>query len=362
MTRVSPVLALLIAFAAPAQAQDWLLLQGIGTVEGWGTDSASTLLSHDNGHPSFLTDLQLFAAAAVRPNLQLLAMGEYEGGTASDEPGFDYDQLELRYIASAHLVVDIGKMPTLVGAFAYREYAPINPLVGSPDGFVVTYPWTVAVSGTATRFDYRAALVSLPATHAAYVPDPGSALHAVLGGGYTPSPEVRIGASATWGPYLNDGLPRLPAGTSWSTYQQKMVAFDNRVSIGYVEWRTELALSRYDVPTTSAPLDALAYYTEGKVTWSPRLFAAVRVERNDYALIQSLATSSAWTGRLVNSWNAEAGLGYRLAPGALFKLSFRRAWWLVGPDLRPGLPDGYALAAQVSYQADVRSWFDRPVH
>ena len=58
--------------------------------------------------------------------------------------------------------------------------------------------------------------------------------------------------------------------------------------------------------------------------------------------------------------DAEAGLGWHLAPGAILKVSYRRDQWIVDEARKDMFPEGYALAAQLSYTFDVVSWFERP--
>lgn len=356
------VVALLFSWAAPAQAQDWLLVHGIADGEGWATDAASPLLSRNEGQFATLGRIQLFAVAAVRPTLQLIFMGEVEGGDATDEADqleIGYDLLLLRFIPTRLAVIDVGKFPSPVGAFANRRLSTTNPLIGSPDGYAVTYPWGAQVSGTTSHFDYRAALVSLPVTHEDYSPDPGPAVRPALGGGYTPVPELRLGASVTWGPYLNSDLgAALPAGADWKSYTQRVVAFDSRFSRGYFELHGELAFARYEVPNQTATVDGVTYYAEVKQTLSPRFFAAVRAERNDYPFIMPVGGST-WIARSVDVYNVEVGAGFRASAGTLVKATYRRGWYDVDPDLRAFLPDGYAFALQISCDLDVRSWFER---
>lgn len=355
-------LALLLSGAAPAHGQDWLLVSGIADGEGWATDSVSRLLSRNGGDFATLGRFQLFAGAAVRPNLQLIFMGEVEGGNATDEADeldIGYDLLELRYIPSLLAVIDAGKFPNPVGAFANRRLSTTNPLIGSPDGYAVSYPWGVQISGTTSHFDYRAAVVSLPVTHEGYTPDPSPAPRPALGGGYTPGPAFRVGASATWGPYLNSDLgAAIPAGADWKDYGERVLAFDTRFNRGYFEFRGELAYSWYDVPNMTESIDGLTWYTEVKQTWTPRLFTAARVERNDYPFIRP-ASGTTWIARQVDVYNAEVGLGFRPSPGTILKASYRYGWYDIPPELRATLPNGYAVAIQISWDMDIKSWFER---
>ncbi len=352
--------ALLVAAVAPASAQQWLLLDGIADGETWATDSASLQLSRDGGHPAPAGRVQLFAGVDAR-RVQIIFMGEIEGGKGSSEGTTEvgYDQLIVRFLPSPLLVVDVGKFPSPLGAFANRRLSTINPLIGAPDGYPVQYPWGAEVSGTTAHFDYRAAVVSLPATHEDYVPDPSPTARPVLGGGFTPVPELRLGASVTWGPYLNRDLaPVLPPGADWKSYSQRIVAFDTRISRGYFEFHGELALSRYDVPAQATPVDGVAYYAEVKETWTPRFFTAIRVERNDYPFI-SPVDASQWIAQTVNGYNTEIGVGVRAGAGTIVKVSYRRLWWNVDPALQPAPPGGYAFAIQLSLHFDAKAWVER---
>lgn len=354
-------LALLVS-APPLCAQQWqgLMLEGIADGEMWATDPSSTVLSRDDGHAAPAGRLQLFGGLDAR-RLQLIAMGELEGGNGSAEgkTEWGYDQLMVRVLASPYATLDAGKFPSPLGAFANRRLSTMNPLIGTPDGYPVRYPWGMVLNGAGFRVDYRVGVMSLPATHEDYAPDPTPRLRPVLGAGVTPIPEVRIGASVTWGPYLNDTLGAvLPAGADWKDYSQRVIAFDSRVSRGYTEVHAELALSRYDVPTRPTPIDGVTYYAEAKQTWNPRLFSAVRFERNDYPFILPI-TASQWIAQRADGYNVELGLGVRPDARSLVKVSYRRLWWNIDPSLRARLPDGYAVALQLSLHFDVRDWLDR---
>ena len=42
----------------------------------------------------------------------------------------------------------------------------VNPLIGTPEGYPVVYPWGGQIQGVVSGFDYRVGLVSLPTSHA----------------------------------------------------------------------------------------------------------------------------------------------------------------------------------------------------
>ena len=95
-------------------------------------------------------------------------------------------------------------------------------------------------------------------------------------------------------------------------------------------------------------MNGLSYYLEGKYTWSPRIFTALRLEENNYAFIQPVGRG-AWFTRSVQMLNGEVGAGYRFSTDFLLKTSYRRDRW--PPDLAAFLPNGHAFAVQLSYQA-----------
>jgi hypothetical protein len=263
----------------------------------------------------------------------------------------------VRFTWSEALVVDAGKMAHPVGAFAARRYSSRNPMIGVPDGYPVQYPYGVQLSGARGRVDYRAAVVSLPVSHEGYLPEPGSAARPAIGAGYTPTTGVRLGASATWGPYLNDELPAtLLGGRSWRANAQRIGALDAQVSRGYLELRGELAAARYDVPgdasAAARTVHGLTYYAEGRYTLTPRLFVAARAERNDYAFVAP-ASATAWIATPTDMHDAELGAGWRLDRRTLLKASVRADRWDVPAELRSTLGNGAAVALQLSRTFDV---------
>jgi hypothetical protein len=335
-------------------------VQGIADAEFWKTDSGSALLARNGGRPGALGRVHLWGAAELGRHVVVYAAGTAEGGNGRDEPEaapeWYTDLAGVRYTQSEAFVVDAGKLTYPVGAFAARRYSTRNPLIGAPDGYPVEYPLGVQLSGAHGRVDYRAAVISLPLTHDDYLPEAGRAPRPALGAGVTLTTGVRVGASATWGPYLNDEVPpSLLAGRSWRDYHERVTAVDAQVSRGYLELRGELAASRYDVPgEPQEPVTTVRgvnWYGEAKYTLSPRLFVAGRVERNKYAYIEAEPTE--WEATSTDMYNGEVGAGYRVDARTLVKASVRADRWNVAPALRSVLPNGAALALQLSRAFDV---------
>jgi hypothetical protein len=59
-------------------------------------------------------------------------------------------------------------------------------------------------------------------------------------------------------------------------------------------------------------------------------------------------------------FDVEAGAGYRIAPGAVLKVSYRRDWWNVPDSTKSMFPNGHSVAAQLTYSFNVNSWLERP--
>lgn len=359
MPFVRRALALTAIVALPMElgAQGGALLQGIADAEFWSTDSNSNLLTRNHGQPGTLVRLQLWGAFEPWSGLVLYALGEGAFGSAENNVGRvagSLDQLGVRYTRSAAFVLDIGKMTHPLGTFAARRFSTRNPLIGEPDGYPDEYPVGVQLSGAGSHFDYRVAAVSLPVYHEGYVPDPSAALRPALGAGFTPFTGLRVGGSATWGPYLNSSLPAsLLAGKSWQDFQQRVWALDLAYSHDYLEVHAEFASGSYDVPGAADAVAGETWYVEAKYALGPRVFLAARAERNNYPFIRAAGATS-WTTRVTDFDDGEVGLGYRVSASLLAKVSYRADHWYITPAERAFLgPGGHALAVQISQSFDV---------
>jgi hypothetical protein len=332
-------------------AQQRIVVQGLADAEAWRTSGGSRLLARNQDRPLVTGRLNLWTAVSLVSNLLGLAHGAAEAG--GGEADFRLDQLVLRWSPSRALLVQAGRFPSPIGGFAPRRLPDANPLVGTPDLYPVSYPWGVMVTGVLGRIDYRAGIVDRPVSNERYVPRSGSRARVAVGAGITPAIGLRFGASATSGPYLGPALAdSIPGPSSWSDFGQRVLAFDAAWSHGYLELRAEAAWSSYDVPGRAEPTTGEAGYFEAKYTWSPRFFTAVRLERNRYAFIRPTA-GPAWMGVATTFVDGEIGLGYRIDHRTLVKATVRADSWDVPPVMRSILPNGSAVAIQVSRGFDL---------
>ena len=352
------LVALVVLGAERGEAQASVLLQGIADGEFWSTDTMSTFLRRNSGNPGVMGRLQLWGAVEPARGLVFYANGIAERGPACPSPEVELEQGGARYTVSRQLVVDAGKITSLVGEFANRRFSTRNPLIGEPDAYPVQYPTGVQVSGAAKVFDYALAAVDLPVWHEGYTPHPTRAWRPVARAGVTPFIGVRLGASYTEGPYLNDGFSAtVLAQKSWKDYAQRVAAVDFALSAGFFELNSEVGWSTFEVPQRD-DVEGLAYYVEGKYTFTPRLFAATRLERNDYPFIDNFG--GFWVARKTDFHNEEYGIGYRLSASTLVKASYRRDTWQVTASNDPFVnPGGRAFAFQLSQAFDVMDWVDR---
>jgi hypothetical protein len=348
------LLTALLLGAPAAHAQGGIMLQGVLDAELWKTDSLSVLLARNGGRPGAMGRLGLWGAAEPWRDVVVFGQLSAETGPGRHEEGSELyvTQYGTRWSPSDAFVLEAGKMTHIVGTFSSRYLSFRNPLVGMPDGYSLVYPFGVKVTGTASMFDWRAALLSKPLTHEDYTVEPSHAMRPAVGGGITLFTGFRLGASATVGPYLNRDLaPTLLAGRGWRDYHQRLVAADLQLSRGYFETSAELAHASYDVPD-GEPLAGLTWYVESKYTFTPRFYAAVRVERNDYPYIMPF-NDSVWIANKSDFTDVEAGGGFRATSSTLVKLSVRADHWVPNPNPFAPQTSGRALALQVSQTFDV---------
>ena len=76
--------ALCLLAPGPARAEDRVLVQGLADWEIWRTNDDSELLSRNEGRAASLGRLRLWMAVPFGERLQAFALGEVEGGKASD--------------------------------------------------------------------------------------------------------------------------------------------------------------------------------------------------------------------------------------------------------------------------------------
>jgi hypothetical protein len=356
-----------LAVMRPASADDRLLIEGLLDAEGWNTGGQSVNLSRNEGEPAGQGRLRLWAAVQLTDSLQGMALGRFESGHADTYLEFDdteatYAQLDeawVRYTfpTSFRLVAQGGLMTQPIGSFSRRYLSSANPLIGSPANYVIDYPAGLSLSGSAGMADFLIAVTDKPLAHQVYLPEPSSSPRPSIAAGITPIVGFRLGAFATWGPYLApEAEPWLAAGESWRDFDQRIVGFDLQYSRGHFELNGEMTRSLYEVPGQNDER-GIVWYLEPKYTWSPRWFGALRLQRSQETQVW-MPWITDWYVTDEDSWDVEAGAGYRIDPHTVIKLAYRVERSDEDPDEGPVFD--HAVAFQLSCGFDVRSWFERP--
>ena len=349
---------------ARAQVGDHLLVKGLLDMGYFKTDPGSVLLSKNGGDGASVGQLRLMAAADFTAGLQGFFLGSVEGVKGSDEKAtqFYLDETFVRYSfeGRSHVMVDLGKVALPFGNFSKRNFSSVNPLIGEPDGYNVSYPLGLVVSGRASKLDYRFAMLDKPPANEKYVPKPGRAIRPAFALGFTPMIGMRVGGYFTAGPYLGSEVePALPAGAGWKDFGETVFGIEAEYSRGYFELNADVAFSSYEVPTHSGTSRGQAWFIEPKYSWTPRFFTALRLERNDYPYIQPVS-SAFWIAQNALFYDVEVGAGWRFTPDLIVKASYRKDQWEVDDSMQAYLPDGYSAAVQLSYSFNVNSWLERP--
>jgi hypothetical protein len=361
------------AVVAPAAAADagssqerWLL-QGLADMQYFDTDSGSRLLSVNGGKATGIATLRLWAAGDLGGGVQAFALGsainqpDYESGEgrATDT---ELEQGYLRYTTpgKARLMIEAGRIVTPVGDFSPRYLPSSNPLVGQPSDYSVAYPEGLKVQGWIGHFDMMASYVNRPLSAAWYAPQSDKDFRPMLSAGWTPIAGLRAGVFATRGTYLGSHYDASFApGDSWQNYDQSIAGVEAKFSRAHFDFHGQYEYSTYDVPGHDRMARGRVYYVEPRYTFTPRLFGALRWERNDYPYITPIFGTT-WIASNAEVSDIEAGLGVNVIQDLTMKVSYRRDFWHVDEAVRPFLPDGHAFMAQLVYHFDVRGLVERP--
>ena len=375
--------AVLLGSAAAANATTWLheLDRALAAQSPGGFARAE--LSGLFDLEGFLVDEQppglLFGGdgAFVNPRLRLFLDGRLGERTylfvqARIDRGFDprsrssgtarLDEYLLRYtlLDDPALNVQIGKFATVVGNWVARHDSWRNPFVNAPLPYenVTTASDRKIVPGPGPFLARR----TTPDRKRIWVPivwGPGYASGASLFGhferidwavevknasvssrpvlwdvesrdfdhptasarvGWRPGAAWNVGASFSDGPWLDEGTERaLPPGRDLGDFRQTLAAADLAWAWRHVELWSELFLTRFEIPNVG-DADSVAYYLEGRYRVSPRLFAALRWNRQLFGTIEDDAGSDRRWDR--DTWRVDAALTARYDRHLQVKLQY----------------------------------------
>jgi hypothetical protein len=145
----------------------------------------------------------------------------------------------------------------------YREVYGVGGMIfGSWDK--LTYSFALLNSAPATwAFDWP--------LHAGDFRHPNYYLHA----GYALDPRLSIGASASRGPYDRGDANSIPAGRDTGDFPQTLAGVDLHYALGALDVFAEAFWTQFKTPFVD-DVDLWSWYVEGKYTFLPGLFGALR--------------------------------------------------------------------------------------
>ena len=120
MRRRRLALLLMLALPSTAKAQSGILLQGLLDIEGWKTDTNSTLLRRNRGEVGPVYRLRLWSAVEPARGLFLFANVEATAGSAQpfneSELYVELEQWGVRFARHRAFVLNAGRMVHPLGA------------------------------------------------------------------------------------------------------------------------------------------------------------------------------------------------------------------------------------------------------
>lgn len=357
LMRLVPFLLLaLLAPGARVFGQTPLSISGQIDVAAAESDDLDVNTAFRGDSPFNPLRLRLFARKWVTDRIGVFSEFLYDSGSGLRVNGAyavineigGYDWLNGRF----------GLAPSPIGSFGLRStYFNANPLIGVP--LVWQYRTNLSNEGTSTGagltalgptegrgvpilydscwniqwellgefglFEYSIALTPGSLSNPAKSQDvAGQTWMARLGA--TPTPGLRIGLSASEGPYLSapmpDELGNLPYTTSPGSFDQKLVGIDVEYLRGPLAIFAEAHTSRWQSPLVQDELEASGGFVEVRYDVAPGWYAAGRVGSIDFAEIDAGGgTLAPWDQDVVRT---EFAVGYRLSREVLIKANWQR--------------------------------------
>jgi hypothetical protein len=300
--------------------------------------------------------------------------------------------LRLRPWTARSFDLQAGRVPPVFGAYPRRRYAADNPLIGEPlayqylttlrtdampatadellaargNGWLVSYsvgasypaPGVPLVSATRWDTGIELHVGSEPVEGSVAVTqgtlcaprtqddNPGKQLSARAA--FHPAVGLVLGVSAARGEYLSREVGDVLPPPSMGTYRQSALGVDAEWSGGYWILRAEAVWSSWDVPAIAAPLlrgplKAGSGFLEGRYRLAPGLYAAARVDRLGFGIIDGSQGPLSWDARVTR---VEGGLGLSLFRNLLLKADYQYNW-----------RDGGYVRSQGVGAAQISWWF-----
>ena len=267
---------------------------------------------------------------------------------------FQWYQLQLRYQSGGRtpIRIDAGVITSPIGLSTLQMRADLNPTISPVTYYVIPlprfertaeslqpltagYPVGAIVSTSSTHWDLRGGVLdTTPARNGvALKEDPYPSLpQAVVGGGLTLRPGLRIGAAVAHG-----GYRKADVGVSEGTASVANV--EGEYTIDHTRLSGEWVVDRFHGAT--GVVRAKSFYLQGVQTITPRIFAAARLVRVRTPPVFGLGLATEWSA-------AELTGGLRVTPHVTVRAGYYGQ--------RPYFRDDWTHAAAGSIVLDGRWW------
>jgi hypothetical protein len=335
----------LVTLTTPALAQQarpsWLAFETSAAVDET-VDAAGNRVTGVTTDAVMSADVGLGFQAIVRPFVQRLSTGEWNR---------QIWLATVRYerAGTVGLRVDAGLIPSPIGLANLTLRPSLNPTIAQPSSLFTAlppierrggrvtllgaaYPYGAQATLSGTHWDARAAAMDTSPLRSRRVfaqTNPPRFMNVVVGGGVTPLPGVRIGASVARGGWLRAGESPFITADRNAT----VVTIESEVSFRYTKMTGEWV--RDTLETSMSPRVATGWFVQGQQILTPRWFVAGRVEA-------MAAPGVFWLGGDLEPpmvveqqlTGVEETLGYRVTPDITLRAAHRARQGFGRPDFR----------------------------
>lgn len=347
-----PVILIVLYWAATVPGRAQLSLSGQAAVHVYKSALTESPRAVGDGRPTFGWQTHLFLDAAVSEDIS--AMGNIRVG---DDGVINIDDLVIRLtnLTPLHVNIQAGKFDLPFGNLADRRFPRRNPLFSLPliYGYRTALPDHVPsvaeirsnqglgrgmrlldggmydvgamVYGSLDIVDYALSVTNETISTTSYgAGNSNNNLGAIARIAITPLTGATIGAAYSWGSYMQEYYPSTARNVNVNDFKQRAAEIDLSFSRGHGVLYGEAVYSVFPVPleTGDENFGVLGYSLEGKYTFLPRFYAALRVSGMEFAEVQLGPVRQPWD-YAVTEW--EGGIGYFIDRDVLLKLVRRES-------------------------------------
>jgi hypothetical protein len=308
-----------------------------------------------------LMRLGLTADVRIADRISLLTEIRSENGDEI-EPYALY--VRVRPLKSLPMDIQAGRIPPTFGAFARRNYATGNPLIGYPlayqyltsiradalpaevddllrmraRGWRPSYPIGSLEStpgmplitafrwdtGIQVRVGSERLTLSTAVTNGTLsdprTKDNNSGKQISGRAQWRLHPGVVLGGSAAQGPYVSEAV-QVMENRNGST--QRALGIDGEFSRDYWVLRGEVIWNQWQVPTLARPVSAASVFLEGSYKILPGVFVATRIDRLGFSRVSSPLRTRTWDAPVTR---IESGAGIYIRRNLLAKGTYQHNW------------------------------------